>query len=99
MTLPVQAWQIAKGGYQCWGLEFRGQGGTAAPPGNLVDVYLHDLVCVMATLSLRGTYTDVVRQPDLLVALLVVPQLPLEQENQACCCNNKLFATSISPAG
>ncbi|KAL3157243.1 hypothetical protein ABBQ38_001479 [Trebouxia sp. C0009 RCD-2024] len=50
------AQRIAKGGYQCWGLEFRGQGGAVAPPGNLVELYLSDLNCVTDTLSLRGCY-------------------------------------------
>lgn len=64
IMLPAQAWRIAKGGYQCWGLEFRSQGGTAAPPGNLVDVYLRDLLCVMEKLSLRGTYAGSAPQPE-----------------------------------
>lgn len=55
-NLPAQAQRIAKGGYQCWGLEFRGQGGAVAPPGNLVELYLSDLNCATETLSLRGTY-------------------------------------------
>ncbi|KAL3146229.1 hypothetical protein ABBQ32_002929 [Trebouxia sp. C0010 RCD-2024] len=50
------AQRIAKGGYQCWGLEFRGQGGAVAPPGNLVELYLSDLNCATETLSLRGCY-------------------------------------------
>lgn len=37
---------FAKHNYQCWGVEFRGQGSLPAPPGNLVDLYLSDLFAV-----------------------------------------------------
>ena len=63
--LSAQAWRIATGGYQCWGLEFRSQGGTRAPSGNLVDVYLRDMLCVMERLNLKGTYLDVAPQTEL----------------------------------
>ncbi|DBB06158.1 hypothetical protein WJX82_007631 [Trebouxia sp. C0006] len=45
---------FAKHNYQCWGVEFRGQGSLPAPPGNLVDLYLSDLFAVVDSLSLRG---------------------------------------------
>ena len=54
-SLPwLQAEDFAKHNYQCWGVEFRGQGSLPAPPGNLVDLYLSDLFAVVDSLSLRG---------------------------------------------
>lgn len=102
ITLPSQARQIAKGGYQCWGLEFRSQGGTAAPPGNLVDVYLRDLLCVMEALSLRGTYTSFASHPEFSMLCLWHCLESLNyfwnRKIKACCCTRKLSATKGSTA-
>ena len=54
----LQAEHFAKHNYQCWGVEFRGQGSLPAPPGNLVDLYLSDLFAVVDSLSLRGQLPD-----------------------------------------
>ncbi len=54
----LQAENFAKHNYQCWGVEFRGQGSLPAPPGNLVDLYLSDLFAVVDSLSLRGPLPD-----------------------------------------
>ena len=45
---------ISQSCYQCWGLEFRGQGSISLPQGNLVDLYLQDLLSVIHTLHLKG---------------------------------------------
>ena len=40
--------------YQCWGVEFRGQGSVRAPAGNLPNNYMLDLLSTVETLSLKG---------------------------------------------
>ena len=55
----MQAQYFAQQQYQCWGIEFRGQGTTLpAPPGNLVHLYLSDLFSVVDAWSLKGPLLD-----------------------------------------
>ena len=61
MTLSkLQAQLIARSGRgcQCWGVEFRGQGRLTAPPGNLLDMYMRDLLAVTDAMGLRGAFCD-----------------------------------------
>ncbi len=60
----LQAEHFAKHNYQCWGVEFRGQGSLPAPTGNLVDLYLSDLFAVVDALSLRGPLPDCPLKPN-----------------------------------
>ena len=65
----MQAKVLAKSGCQCWGLEFRGQGGRPLPPGNLVELYLIDLFSVIHALKFEGALPHT---PPCLIQLLAV---------------------------
>ena len=52
--LQAQQLATAESEFQCWGVEFRGQGSEPAPPGSLLDLYYDDLLNVVHTVSLQG---------------------------------------------
>ena len=50
----AQGQQLATYGFQCWGIEFRGQGSLPAPPGCLLELYLNDVYTIVEALGLQG---------------------------------------------
>ena len=53
-TVFAQGQQLAAYGFQCWGIEFRGQGSLPAPPGCLLQLYLNDVYTIVEALGLQG---------------------------------------------
>ena len=40
--------------YQCWGVEFRGQGSVRAPAGNLLNICMLDLLSIIDFIGFKG---------------------------------------------